>query len=73
MKKTKIISEMIGDLKVLEQSFNNLNVHIGESEAKTQADGSLRIEGKSKITITEENYFIFSDNVQDFRTKIIKQ
>ncbi|MGQ1783919.1 MULTISPECIES: hypothetical protein [unclassified Saccharicrinis] len=72
-KSNPTISDIINDLKVLEHSYNNLNVTLGESEARRLADGSLRIEGKSEITLTEENYFIFSDNIQDFRTKMIKQ
>ncbi len=72
-KENEVMKDLIRDLNVLEHSFNSLDVKFGEGNAETQKDGSLHIEGKNQITISEENYFIFSDNVQDFRTKLKKQ
>ncbi|SMO37585.1 hypothetical protein SAMN06265379_101350 [Saccharicrinis carchari] len=67
------LSDLINDLHVLEKSYNNLNIEFGDPQVNQQSNGSLRIESKNEITLTEENYFIFSDNVQDFRTKMIRQ
>lgn len=64
---------LINDLNVLEKSYKDLNVNFGDAEANLQPNGTLHIESKNDITLTEENYFIFSDNVKDFRTKMIRQ
>lgn len=67
------ITDLINDLNVLEKSYKNLNINFGASQANLQPNGTLHIESKNNTTISEENYFIFSDNVKDFRTRLIRQ
>ncbi len=72
-KDNPVIKGLINDLKVLEKSFNNLSIETNVQEVKNNPDGSLLISGENKLTYTEENYFIFSDNLHDFRTRLIRQ
>lgn len=71
-KNVESVKELLHDLKVLERSFKNLNMDASDTKVKTLKDGSIHISGKNQFEITEENYFIFTDNIQDFRTKITK-
>ncbi len=71
-KDDKEVGYLLEDLMVLKKSFENLNIQNEVGEVKNEADGSIFIGGKSEFDITEENYYIFCDNIQDIRTKLIR-
>jgi hypothetical protein len=66
------IQQLIRDLYVLEKSFENLKIKSEVTNIQNNPDGSINIEGNTNYNFTEENYFIFMDNIQDFRTRLIK-
>jgi len=72
-KESPVIKDLISDLKVLQKSFDNLDMKTLVTDVEEKEDGSIHIKGKNSITVSEENYFIFVDNVADLRTKIIQQ
>ncbi|TLX74052.1 hypothetical protein E9993_13200 [Labilibacter sediminis] len=72
-KENAVVSELIRDLKVLQKSFDNLEVNTAVNKVEENKDGSLHIKGKNSVQVTEEDYYIFVDNVNDFRTKLIRQ
>jgi hypothetical protein len=71
-KNSPTVNNLIHDLRVLERSFDNLIVTTSSAGVENMEDGSLHVKGKNEFDITEENYFIFSDNIQDFRTRLIR-
>ncbi len=66
------VKPLMNDLYTIKRSFDNLDYKTFIKNINKNKDGSLHIESKSVFDLQEENYFIFSDNIRDFRNVIIR-
>ncbi len=63
--------QLYHNLKVVEQSFENLKVKNSKKEVEIDSDGKVFIKGKNDYDIKEEDYFIFLDNIHDLRVFLL--
>ncbi|MCW3787492.1 hypothetical protein [Plebeiibacterium sediminum] len=63
--------QLYHNLKVVEQSFENLKVKNSKKEVEIDSDGKVVIKGKNDYDINEEDYFIFLDNIHDLRVFLL--